>query len=49
MKDEKRANSIAKRMNRYWLRRMLLLMILIDAGLFLMLRQGWIQVNVDYA
>ncbi len=49
MKDEKRANSIAKRMNRYWLRRMLLLMILIDVGLFVMQRQGWIAVNVDYA
>ena len=49
MKDEKRANSIAKRMNRYWLRRMLLLMILIDVGLFVMQKQGWIQVNVEYA
>ena len=42
MKDEKRVNSIAKRMNRYWLRRMILLMGLIDAGLAAMLSAGWI-------
>ena len=43
MKDEKRANSIAKRMNRYWLRRMILLMGLIDGGLAAMYSVGWIN------
>ncbi len=48
MKDEKRVSSIAKRMNRYWIRRMVLLMVLIDAGLILMNRAGWLGITKWY-
>ena len=48
MKDEKRVNSIAKRINRYWLRRTLLLMGLIDGVLGAMIAGGWITVAASY-
>ena len=44
MKDERRVTSIAKRINRYWLRRTLLLMGLIDGVLGAMIAGGWITV-----
>jgi signal transduction histidine kinase len=44
MKDERKVNSIARRINRYWLRRTLLLMGLIDGVLGAMIAGGWITV-----
>ena len=44
MKDERKVTSIAKRINRYWLRRTLLLMGLIDGVLGAMVAGGWITV-----
>ncbi|MBQ6257203.1 MAG: hypothetical protein IJJ60_11490, partial [Clostridia bacterium] len=48
MKDERRVNSIARRINRYWLRRTLLLMGLIDGVLGAMIAGGWISVAAPY-
>ena len=48
MKDERRVTSIAKRINRYWLRRTLLLMGLIDGVLGAMIAGGWISVAASY-
>ncbi len=44
MKDDRKANSIARRINRYWRRRTLLLMGLIDGVLGAMIAGGWIAV-----
>ena len=43
MKEEKKAHSIAKRMNRYWFFRMLLILILLDVILAVMQSQGWLH------
>ena len=48
MRDERKVNSIARRINRYWLRRTLLLMGLIDGVLGAMIAGGWITVTVSY-
>ena len=48
MKQDKRMNSIAKRMNAYWTRRMALILILIDVILAVMIRYSWIDVNASY-
>ena len=48
MKDERKVNSSARRINRYWLRRTLLLMGLIDGVLGAMIAGGWITVTVSY-
>ena len=48
MKDEKRVNSIARRMNRYWLRRMVLIMMLMDGGLAVLRSVGWLQITSGY-
>ena len=45
MKEDRRVNSIAKRINRYWLRRTLLLMALIDVILGAMIAKGWLIVT----
>ncbi len=45
MKDEKRMNSIARKMNRYWLRRTLLLFLLLDGLLGGLIAWGWIAVE----
>lgn len=44
MKDEKRMNSIAGRMNRYWLRRTLLVFLLVDGVIAALAVKGWIAV-----
>ena len=48
MKEEKKISSIAKRMNRYWTRRTLLVFLLMDAALFAMLKYDWITVASNY-
>ena len=48
MKEDRKVNSIARRINRYWLRRTLLLMGLIDALLGVMIMNGWIEVASSY-
>lgn len=48
MREDKRMNSIAKRMNRYWLRRTILILVLIDGALGAMIAASWIDVNVGY-
>ena len=48
MREDKRMNSIAKRMNRYWLRRTILILALIDGALGAMIASSWIDVNVGY-
>ena len=48
MREDKRMNSIAKRMNRYWLRRTILILALIDGALGAMIAASWIDVNVGY-
>ncbi|MBR3738905.1 MAG: sensor histidine kinase [Clostridia bacterium] len=48
MKEERKVNSIARRINRYWLRRTLLLMGLIDGVLGAMIAGGWISVAASY-
>ena len=48
MREDKRVNSIAKRMNRYWLRRTILILALIDGALGAMIAASWIDVNVGY-
>ena len=48
MKEDRRVNSIAKRINRYWLRRTLLILALIDAAVGLMVAKEWIVLNVKY-
>ena len=45
MKEDKRVNSIAKRINHYWARRMVLLLLLMDAALGAMIGAGWIVVH----
>ena len=45
MKEDKRVNSIAKRINHYWARRMVLLLLLMDAALGAMIGAGWIAVH----
>ena len=47
MKEEKRVNSIAKRINAYWTRRTLLLMGLLDAVLGTMIAASWITVRAE--
>ncbi len=44
MRDDRRVNSIARRINRYWRRRTLLLMALVDGVLGAMIAGGWIEV-----
>ncbi len=44
MREDRRVNSIARRINRYWRRRTLLLMGLIDGVLGAMIAGGWIEV-----
>lgn len=48
MKEDRRVNSIARRMNRYWMRRTVLLMGLMDAALGAMVSGGWLQVHSPY-
>lgn len=48
MKEEKRLNSIAKRMNRYWTRRTLLVFLLMDAALGAMHWYYWFTVRSPY-
>ena len=48
MKEDRRANSIAKRINRYWMRRTLLLMAILDGLLGVMIYHHWITVTVSY-
>jgi len=48
MKEDRRVNSIAKRINGYWLRRTLLILALIDGALFAMIAQNWLVVNVTH-
>ena len=47
MKEEKRVNSIARRINAYWTRRTLLLMGLLDAVLGTMIAASWITVRAE--
>ena len=48
MKEDRKVNSIARRINRYWRRRTLLLMGLIDAVLGVMIASHWLEVTVSY-
>jgi len=45
MKDEKRMNSIARKMNRYWVRRTLLVFLLADAVIGALVAGGWIAIT----
>ena len=45
MRDEKRASSIAGRMNRYWVRRTMLVFLLLDLALGGLVAKGWIVVE----
>ena len=45
MKDEKRMNSIARKMNRYWARRTLLVFALVDGMIGALIAGGWIAVE----
>ena len=48
MKEDKRMNSIARRINRYWIRRTILILALMDIALGSMVAASWIDVNVGY-
>ena len=48
MKEDKRVNSIAKRINRYWFRRTLLILAIIDIALGSMIAAGWLDVRTNY-
>ncbi len=48
MKEDRRVNSIARRINRYWLRRTFLLLGLIDIALAVMIAEAWIDVHFAY-
>ena len=48
MREDKRVNSIARRINRYWIRRTVLILALIDGALGAMIAASWIDVNVGY-
>ncbi len=45
MKDDKRAKSIAKRINAYWMRRTVLLLGLVDAVVAVMASCGWLVIQ----
>ena len=47
MKEEKKVKSIAKRINGYWLRRMVLLLGLVDGLLGVMAAKGWLILRQD--
>lgn len=48
MKDEKRVSSIAKRINRYWLWRLILLLALIDGILTAMYMNNWLVISFPH-
>ena len=48
MKEEKKVRSIAKRINAYWMRRTMLLFVLVDGVLAVMQAKGWIDIHTPY-
>ena len=48
MKEERKVTSIAKRINRYWLRRLILLLVLIDGILTAMYLNHWLTISISY-
>lgn len=48
MKEDRRMNSIARRINGYWLRRTVLILALADIALGAMTAGGWLEIKVAY-
>ncbi len=48
MRDDSRVSSIGRKLNRYWMRRMILLLALIDGVLGAMFANGWLVLSISY-